>query len=513
MKNTVVFSDKLSESKIAEIIVNLAKNDESYNEMHDAQKYFEVDNIDISDKVRDYVDAKGRVHKNPQAVNTQLKSSFLRQLVQKKQDYAFAKTFILKLSKDTGEEIDFNTEDTKALEYLKTWKELIDTQLYRLVYHMAGVAINKGITWAYVWIDEEGKFRLVQNDPEQIYPIWGDNAHTELQRLVNHYSYPYYNDEGVKKTKEFAEYWTADKRMLFDVDDEYALVTDRVDFNNNPVTTHMINSDGVGISWGKIPFIALKGTDDEKTMLSFVRTFIDCYDMIASKGSDGIQDDIDPLLIFKGISAEVSHLAEAREIAKSTRTMALDTDGDAFYLQAETDIARYLSYLEMLKKCIIQFGYGVDFEDNRFGGNPNQLVVKALYQGMDTYVDGLERQFQDFMDNLKYFFDKYMEFTGKGSFEEYQSYKLLIKLDRSMMINLSSAIDDTIKLAQTGISEKTILEFNPIVQDVDMELERIQKQSESEKEYLLSSYNMGNNNVAKIDENATNSNIVGLTES
>ena len=105
MKNTVVFSDKLSESKIAEIIVNLAKNDESYDEMHDAQKYFEVDNIDISNKVRDYVDAKGRVHKNPQAVNTQLKSSFLRQLVQKKQDYAFAKTFILKLSKDTGEEI------------------------------------------------------------------------------------------------------------------------------------------------------------------------------------------------------------------------------------------------------------------------------------------------------------------------------------------------------------------------------------------------------------------------
>lgn len=509
MKNTVVFSDDLNEAKITEIIIKLAKDDPCYKDMRDAQKYFEVDNADISKKERNYVDAKGVEHRNPQAVNTQLKSSFLRQLVQKKQDYAFAKTFILKLSRDDGEEINANTEDTKALDYLKAWRDLIDTQLYKLIYHMSGVAINKGITWAYVWIDGEGRLRLVQNDPEQIYPVWGDNAHTELQRLVNHYSFPYFNENGKLSKKEYAEYWTADTRMLFNVSDEYSVVRDMVNSEGQSIYTHMVNSEGQGVSWGKIPFIALKGTDDEKTMLSFVRTFIDCYDMIASKGSDGIQDDIDPILIFKGISAEVSHLSEAREIVKSTRTMSLDPDGDAFYLQAETDVSRYLSYLEMLKKCIIQFGYGVDFEDNRFGGNPNQLVVKALYQGMDTYVDGLERQFQDFMENLKYFFDKYMEWSGKGSFDEYQKYKLLIKLDRSMMINLSSAIDDTIKLAQTGISEKTILEFNPVVQDVDMELGRIKKQRETESEYLLSSYDFNNGNDGTPADGATP---VGLTE-
>ena len=71
-----------------------------------------------------------------------------------------------------------------------------------------------------------------------------------------------------------------------------------------------------------------------------------------------------------------------------------------------------------LKLDIIKFGYGVDFDDVRFGGNPNQMVIQSLYQNLDTYMDGLERQFQKFINKLKYFFDRWYELMGKGSFDE-----------------------------------------------------------------------------------------------
>ena len=45
-----------------------------------------------------------------------------------------------------------------------------------------------------------------------------------------------------------------------------------------------------------------------------------------------------------------------------------------------------------------------------------------------------------------------------------------------MMINQSSQIDDCVKLANTGVSKKTQLEFNPVVQDVELELERIEEE-------------------------------------
>jgi hypothetical protein len=45
-----------------------------------------------------------------------------------------------------------------------------------------------------------------------------------------------------------------------------------------------------------------------------------------------------------------------------------------------------------------------------------------------------------------------------------------------MMINQSAQIDDTVKLANTGVSRKTLLEFNPVVQDVELEQGRIEEE-------------------------------------
>ena len=491
MNDMKIFSDSLDAATICRVIVDDASVSPKYGEMRDARAYFEGHNLTIDAKNRNYVDAKGRMHANPTAANTRLASSFLRTLVQQKQDYAFAKTFNLKLCTMEGEEIDTSTVGGTAKEYFTAWNTLIREQLYRLSYRMTGNAVNKGITWCYVWIDPEGEIRLVEVDPEHVYPIWKDDAHTELTHLVNRYMVQRYETASPTE-KVYAEYWTDNERVLFDATGAYQRINDMTDASGLPVTSHML-MDGTPVSWGMIPFIPFKGTDDEKPLLVFIRSYIDTYDTIASKASDGLQDDIDPLLIFKGISAEVRYLAEAREIAKSTRTMALDTDGDAFYLQANTDVNNNLSLMEALKKNIIKFGYGVDFEDNRFGGNPNQMVVRALYQNLDTYVDGLERHFQDFMEDLKYFFDRWFSWKHATSIEELDGYRLIVKLDRSMMINTTAQIDDTIKLQQAGISQRTILEYNPVVQDVDLELSRIRKEQEEEDAaYFSSNYPLGN---------------------
>ena len=252
----------------------------------------------------------------------------------------------------------------------------------------------------------------------------------------------------------------------------YGVEAALLDGEGNPIYTHMTG----GESWGKIPFIAFKATDDEKPLLNFIKAHIDSYDKLDSNSIDSLVDDLDPLLVFKGISPNVKDLIEARELAKVTRTVSLDADGDAHFIQAQTAITAYLEKLQAIRKDIFKFGYGVDTQDARFGGNPNQLEIKSLYQDLDTYTDGLERQFQNFIDNFKYFFDMWYELTGKGSFDIAQSYKVLVKLDRSMMINQSAQIDDTVKLANTGVSQKTIMEFNPVVQDVDLELARIEEE-------------------------------------
>lgn len=478
-ENTI-FTGNLNPALISQIIINKYKLSPIIKEMRIADRYYDAHNEIIEKKRRVYFDKDRKPIENPNANNAKIKNNFLRMLVQQKQDYGFAKSFILKLSDENEQEIELREND-----YGKEWKKFLDDKLFKMSYILSGQAINHGIAWCYIWIDENGELQIKDVPSDLIYPIWKDKQHFNLDKLVYNYNVERYEGSINPTIDEYAEYWSENERILFDVNNGYSEIPQVVDDSGKVIRSHMTNGTDE-INWDRIPFIAFKGTDDEKTLLSFIKEQIDSYDILASKSVDGLVDDLDPLLVFKGISPNVSDLLEARELAKMTRTISVDTDGDAGYIQAQTAIDAHLKELESLRRDIIKFGYGIDYEDARFSGNPNQLVIKSLYQNLDTYTDGIERQFQNFMQNLKYFFDKWYEFSGKGSFEECQKYKILIKLDRSMMINQSALIEDTVKLAGTGVSKKTQLEFNPVVQDVELELERIdEEQKESQNNDLF----------------------------
>lgn len=475
--DSTIFNEGLSSALITQIIVGRNRNSPAIHAMNVADKYFDGHNEVVEKKTRDYYDKDRNRHDNPYASNVRIKSNFLRMLVQQKQDYAFAKTFVFKLSTDEQEEIDLSADN-----YGKEWKRFLDKTFFKMSYILAGQAVNHGLAWCYVWIDEKGELQVSDALSNLVYPVWQDRQHTVLDRLVYNYFVERYEGSINPVLKEYAEYWSSNERILFDVADGYKEVSGA---EGDMVRSHMV-SGSKPVGWGRVPFVCLKATNDEKPLLFFVKEQIDAYDILSSRSVDGLIDDLDPLLIIKGVSPDVNDLLEMRELAKMTRTISLDSDGDAGYIQAQTAIDAHLKQLESLRHDIIKFGYGIDYEDARFGGNPNQLVIKSLYQNLDTYTDGLERHFQDFIDDFKYFFDKWYEFTGKGSFEECQKYRILIRLDRSMMVNQSALIDDTVKLAGTGVSKTTMLEFNPVVQDVELEEERLaEEQRESQENDLF----------------------------
>ena len=96
-ENTV-FSSELTAKDITQIIVDKWKDSAPIKEMRIANKYFDCYNEKIEKKTRVYYDKDRNPIQNPTANNAKVKSNFLRMLVQQKQDYGFAKTFILKLS-------------------------------------------------------------------------------------------------------------------------------------------------------------------------------------------------------------------------------------------------------------------------------------------------------------------------------------------------------------------------------------------------------------------------------
>lgn len=462
---SVIFNPSLSPSTVCEIITSNGKLSPKIKEIETATRYFEG-HSDIERKLRCYFDKDGKRHENPAASNTKIKSNFLRMLVQQKQDYALAKSFVLKIQSETQDEISL-TDD----EYGREWKNFCDRILFKTAYVLCGSAVNNGIAWGYLWIDENGDLQIKDVQSDLVYPVWHDSRHTSLEKLVYNFYQLRYSSSSPDKA-EYAEYWTDTERHLFNVSSGYQEEHNFIDDDGNPLFSHMTEN----VSWGRIPFVAFKGTTDEKPLLNFIKEHIDTYEKLDSDSADSLVDGLDPILVFKGISPNVKDLIEARELAKVTRTISLDTDGDAHFIQSQPVISAYSEKMNSLRKDIFKFGYGVDIQEIRLGGAPNQLEIKSFYQDLDTYTDSLERNFQNFIDNLKYFFDKWWELTGRGSFEIAQSYKVLIKFDRSALMNTSALIDDCMKLQSTGLSQKTLLELNPVVQDVELELSRIEEE-------------------------------------
>lgn len=307
----IIFNSDLSPATVAQIIVDNGKASPVIQDIRTADRYFDIHN-DIERKTRSYFDKDGKSIANPAANNARIKSNFLRMQVQQKQDYGFAKSFVLKLSTEKQSEIDL-AEDSYGLE----WKNFLEKILYKMTYRLAGQAVNHGIAWCYVWIDENGELNLEDLKGDLVYPVWKDRQHVDLNSLVYNYFQLEYKSLEPTKT-EFAELWTETEHFKFDVSDGYKDVPFFTDSHS-----HMTN----GVSWEKIPIIPLKSTDDEKPLVLFIKDYIDSYDKLISRSIDGLIDDLDPMLVFKGISPDVRDLIEARELAKMTRTISLDSDG------------------------------------------------------------------------------------------------------------------------------------------------------------------------------------------
>lgn len=464
--------------QLTQLILDQWRNSDVIKAMLMANEYYHVRNKEILSKQRTYQDAAGNTIINESLSNVQIPSAFLRMSVQQKVNYAFGKPFLLNVENVTMT-ADEQKSDANADIYSREWQNFIDVYTRKTIKRLAKNAVNNGIGWAYVWINGDGELTFVDVDSETIYPQWADRAHLELDVIVRDYKINVFEDDASKIVNK-VEYWDKDTVERFIDDGGLNPDTETPEGEEELPETHMRMGDN-GISWGRVPFIALKGNEDELPLLNAIKAQIDAYDALQSKTVDSLIDDIDPVIVLKNISAEIGGLVATRNLLKSSRIAALDENGDASYLQVNTDISATEQKLEHLRKDIREFSFSVDTQDVKFGSNPSGVALKAMYQDLDIYVEGLEMEFEVFIEGLKYFFDRWLEFRQIGTVEQWADYRVIVTLDRDMMINNSALIDDTVKLAAL-VSQETLDNYNPAVENHEVEQARREAESQAELE-------------------------------
>lgn len=418
------------------------------NWMVTGDRYYRVEN-DINNRVIYRHTENGDIEDRTKA-NNKLAHGLARNLVDEKIGYLLTKDYSLKCENE---------------QYIESIKNILGKYFQYTLSNLGIEASNKGISWLQVYIDEQGKFKMMMIPSEQCIPIWTDNTHTELQGMIRFYVQIVYEGR-TKKNVTKVEYYTPEEVKYY-VLDNFRLIPDIEQNEGGPVLHYKKGDEWK--SWGKVPFIGFKNNRLEYPDIRFIKSLVDNYDNSRSDVANFIEDVKNLIYVLKGYGGE--DLSEFMKDLNYYRAIKIDdpADGGVDTLNPTIDIQAAKEHFEQLKRDINEFGQGVSKDLDKFGSAPSGIALKFLYSGLDLKCNHLEVEFKQAFEQLLYFINIYLSETSQGN---YSNIDVDIIFNRDITINETETINNCVNSSGV-ISDETIIANHPWVKDVEEEIKKV----------------------------------------
>lgn len=231
-----------------------------------------------------------------------------------------------------------------------------------------------------------------------------------------------------------------------------------------------------------------KYTSEEITLLSRVKTLQDLINLITSVFGDRmLEDSRNTVLVIKNYSGD--NPEDIRYDINQTGIIQVQDDGAVDTLNIEINASNFETYLRILKEKLIENGRGLDAKSDKLGNSPNQLNIKSAYSDIELDANGMELEYQASFEHFQWFFKKVYQYSDE----------LLATIDfkRNIMVNEESTVQ-MIKDSAGIISEKTLREPHPFIEDSDEEEARIAEERQTiEDNMYYQPSNIGDGNNAE----------------
>ena len=426
-------------------------------------RYYEGDH-DILKRERTMIGEGGRLEKVDNLPNNRIVDNQYAKLVNQKANYIVGKPFVIESDNEN---------------YVKELNIIMGKNFLRLLKSAGKSALNGGIAWLFPYYGEDGSLCFRLFPAYEILPFWKDREHTDLDCAVRLYSVIGYEGKNAKLFEK-VEVFDGNGITFFTLNGG-KLEADSENPNKPYVTAIGGEGEVSALNWQKIPLVALKYNEAEIPLLKKVKCLQDGLNVMISDFENNMQEDArNTILVLKNYDG--TDLGEFRRNLSTFGAVKVrydgDTKGGVETLEVQINAENYRSILELFKKAIIENGMGYDAKDDRMAGNPNQMNIQSMYSDIDLEANDMETELQATFENLLWFVNAHLANTGKGDFS---NEKVSITFNRDMLMNESEVIDNCAK--SVGIlSNETIVAQHPWVNDVDLEMERLEKQKQDDFE-------------------------------
>lgn len=465
LTQTDIINWQLGESanmQMSDIIKELINDDiksDVKKDMIDGHNYYKAEQDILKMDFRQFfIDGIANINKN--ASNNRIVNAYQRVLVDQKTGYI------------VGNPVAFNgDQQTIAL-----INNMLRHPFYKTTCKLITGASNKGREYLHIYVNQQGQFDYVIIPAEQVIPIYDSAYLKELIGVVRYYPVTVkQTDLSPAKTLNKVEIWDNEKTYYFAEDNVGKYYPDP-DVDINPkyhfyAYNTLWPEQKIQKSWGRVPFIELRNNDICQPDIKLTKSLIDNYDYDLSKYSNTLADVAKAIWVLKGYEGD--NLGDFMRNLNTFNAIKVSNEGGVEPQKNDIPNTAHDSHMDRIEDNIFVFGMGVNPKIDKFGNSPSGISLKFMYAGLDLKANKLITEAKSSLMELMWFLSKYLELTGQKTFD-YQKVEPVF--NKSLLINESEIITSA-RDSKGIISDQTIIAHHPWVNDVNKELELLEKQN------------------------------------
>lgn len=371
-----------------------------------------------------------------------------------------------------GEPISYSALDEKILEELNLIFEYNDEADENV--ELARACSIYGKAFELLYVDLDGAVRFKRLDTKECIPIFDDTIENDLLYLIR-----FYPEKDWEQDKNFAWIEIIDKTA-----------TRRYRANEN--YGDMVLIEEIPHYFGMCPIVIFKNNEEETGDFEKVISLIDAYDKMESDSLNDFEYFCDAYLALIGFTAD----ADDVKTMKENRVLLLDKDTDAKWLTKDEHDSTIENMKIRIDKDIHKFSKCPNLSDEDFASNASGVAIKYKMVGTENLVSVKERKFKKGLQRR-------LELISILQDKKYSTFDwraIDIIFTRNLPTN-DTEIANMVNTLSSIVSTETLLAQLPFVENVQDEMERIDKEKEKNPFYdVRLGYNNENEDSEEVND-------------
>lgn len=318
---------------------------------------------------------------------------------------------------------------------------------------MAGI---KGKAYEIVYIDEDAYLRFNEMDADNIIMVHDTKINPDVNFAIR-----YYKSKNLITNRDelYAEVYTKENIQYYKEE------------NNN-----LVLQDIEEHYFGQVPVIEFLNNDEAIGDFERVISLIDAYDKAQSDTANDFEEFTDAFLCLVNMSATDD---EDIKKLKEDKVLLIDKEGQAYWLIKEINDSAVENYKDRLKNDIHKFSKTPDMSDVNFSSNASGVAMAYKLLALEQVMATKERKFKRALQRRLELIVTYLNFKGGN----YDWRDVDITFARNKPINVKEEVE-TAQMLRGFTSNSTALSQLPMIDDVSMELEKIESEKDPYHEDL-----------------------------